>query len=214
MKTFDKQDVGTPMQAYPTQTYSSQRYKVEQHLRHGGLVFRDSGAGAYCHASIEEPVLLTSPAQVTRIEALRKNELSIFQSVSMALQDKGTSMSDMRTSFDEVVFRLPETAQHLSAAATIVKHHHFENAIVKIQQGIAGELTTSQLKALLKLIMNPSETAVDAAEEALGFAGRALKRRRLAVEQEHQFIDTSFLQPTSNIAERLFSTAKRLYNDK
>ncbi|KAE9249404.1 hypothetical protein PF002_g5301 [Phytophthora fragariae] len=163
---------------------------------------------------VEDPALMPSPAQVARVKSLRKNELSIFQSVSMALQDECTSLADVRAIFEDVVEVLPETAHHLGTDAAIVKFRHFEDAIVKIQQGNQGELLAVELKAVRKLVASPTELNADGDVEDVGFAGRALKRRRLAAEQDHKFVDTTFLQPTSNAAERLFSMAKRLYKDK
>ncbi|KAE9018113.1 hypothetical protein PF005_g8111 [Phytophthora fragariae] len=120
---------------------------------------------------VEDPALMPSPAQVTRVKSLRKNELSIFQSVRMALQDECTSLADVRAIFDEVVAELPEKAHHLGTNAAIVKFRHFEDATVKIQQGNQGELLAVELKAVGKLVASPTDLNADDEVEDLGFAG-------------------------------------------
>ncbi|RLN11165.1 hypothetical protein BBJ28_00007144 [Nothophytophthora sp. Chile5] len=164
---------------------------------------------------IKDPVVMPSAAQVTRLKAIRQHELSILQSVSMALQQEGTTVADVRDIFDDVVAELPETAHHLGPAATIIKHAAFENAVTKIQRGRGGQLTAAELGAAQNLVEdNEGEEGGVETDSSISFAERALKRRRLAEQKERRFIDISFLEPTSNLAERLFSTAKRLFNDK
>ncbi|KAG3054701.1 hypothetical protein PC121_g16157 [Phytophthora cactorum] len=164
---------------------------------------------------IEDPVVLPTAAQVKRLEALRKNKLSIFQFVSMALQEEGTTVADVRAIFDDVIAEIPDTTHHLNSTAAIVQHAPFENALVKIQRGQGGELTAAELKAAQNLIVTDESEEIDVdAETGLGFAARALQRRRIAEQQEHRFMDTVFLEPTSNSVEWLFSTAKLLFSDK
>ncbi|KAG3162069.1 hypothetical protein PI126_g6121 [Phytophthora idaei] len=157
----------------------------------------------------EDPGILPTAAQVKRIETLPKNELSIFQSVSLALQKEGTTVPDVRAIFGDVIAEIPDTAHHLSLTTAIVKHAPFENALVKIQ------LTAAELKAAQNLIVIDESQKIDVdAKTGLGFAARVLKRRRLAEQQEHRFSGTVFLEPTSNSVEQRFSTAKWLFSDK
>ncbi|KAG6962040.1 hypothetical protein JG687_00007350, partial [Phytophthora cactorum] len=119
------------------------------------------------------------------------------------------------TIFDDVIAEIPDTTHHLNSTAAIVKHAPFENALVKIQRGQGGELTAAELKAAQNLIVTDESEEIDVdAETGLGFAARALQRRRIAEQQEHRFMDTVFLEPTSNSVEWLFSTAKLLFSDK
>ncbi|KAG3235194.1 hypothetical protein PI124_g19767 [Phytophthora idaei] len=142
---------------------------------------------------IEDPVVLPTAAQVKRLEALRKNNLSIFQFVSLVLQEEGTTVADVRAIFDDVIAEIPDTTHHLNSTAAIVKHAPFENALVKIQRGQGGELTAAELKAAQNLIVTDESEEIDVdAETGLGFAARALQRRRIAEQQEHRFMDTVF----------------------
>ncbi|KAG4049405.1 hypothetical protein PC123_g15316 [Phytophthora cactorum] len=128
---------------------------------------------------------------------------------------EGTTVADVRAIFDDVIAEIPDTTHHLNSTAAIVKHAPFENALVKIQRGQGGELTAAELKAAQNLIVTDESEEIDVdAETGLGFAARALQRRRIAEQQEHRFMDTVFLEPTSNSVEWLFSTAKLLFSDK
>ncbi|KAG2820329.1 hypothetical protein PC111_g11513 [Phytophthora cactorum] len=132
-----------------------------------------------------------------------------------ARAQEGTTVADVRAIFDDVIAEIPDTTHHLNSTAAIVKHAPFENALVKIQRGQGGELTAAELKAAQNLIVTDESEEIDVdAETGLGFAARALQRRRIAEQQEHRFMDTVFLEPTSNSVEWLFSTAKLLFSDK
>ncbi|KAF1786291.1 Ribonuclease H-like domain [Phytophthora cactorum] len=75
-----------------------------------------------CSSHHRRPSFLPTAAQVKRLEALRKNELSIFQFASIALQEEGTTVADVRAIFDDVIAEIPDTAHHLSSTVAIVKH--------------------------------------------------------------------------------------------
>ncbi|KAG3078593.1 hypothetical protein PI125_g20940 [Phytophthora idaei] len=165
--------------------------------------------------AIEDPVVLPTAAQVKRLEALRKNNLSIFQFVSLVLQEEGTTVADVRAIFDDVIAEIPDTTHHLNSTAAIVKHAPFENALVKIQRGQGGELTAAELKAAQNLIVTDESEEIDVdAETGLGFAARALQRRRIAEQQEHRFMDTVFCDKRKRLLPKtleqlLFLRAKR-----
>ena len=80
-------------------------------------------------------------------------------------------------------------------------------------------LIPSELTKLEPMKRPPTSNAetrfqeVDDNGENMNFAKRLLKRRRLSTET-HDYIDLSFIPPTSNIVERLFSVAKLLWRNQ
>ena len=111
----------------------------------------------------------------------------------------------------EVLFDalIEDLSHHLSSNAKIVHSPHFESGLVKvIRDGDNCTLSPLQKLALEKLKIdgatNPSP------QKDMSFAERALKRVRV---QEKIYQNLSFICPTSNVVERLFSTAKFVFSD-
>ena len=61
----------------------------------------------------------------------------------------------------------------------------------------------------------PSQHALEQEQEASSFAARALKKQRMSLSHTAQLYgDIRFILSTSNICERLFSTAGYVLNDR
>jgi len=103
--------------------------------------------------------------------------------------------------------------EYLSTDAKIVHCKTLEDAIIKIQSGKEHEMNADEELAVLKLKIPMSEGGTED-DAALTLAQRALKKRRLQENKQSAYVNTSFLLPTSNHVERLFSMSKRIFSEK
>lgn len=139
-----------------------------------------------------------------------------LKSVTESLQKTNLTLAESEMLLETVIDEFPEFPfeDFISNVAQIVAHPFFESAIVKIQNGKESELIIEEQKAAAALLKAADETE----EEDLGdltFAQKALKKRRLSVSRNSsRFINTSFLSPTSNEVERLFSMTARVFSTK
>ena len=99
--------------------------------------------------------MVLSPFNYRRYDLLI-DMLCPFYSVSRALKDDTTTMSDLRTLFDAVIDEFPETANRLNSSAHIVLYSEFEKAIVKLQVGNVSGLSQDEALSISKLILHSS----------------------------------------------------------
>lgn len=158
--------------------------------------------------NIELAGLMPSAAELISLKRLSE-DMSKFQSITMQLQNDRISLYDVRVPFDAIVEEYPVMSHYLSPNANIVHSSHFETGVMKLMRdGDAATLEHPEALALHKLKLNLA--ANPSAQEDLSFAERALKRVRL---QTGKYPDLSFICPTSNVVERLFSNAKFVFSD-
>ena len=138
--------------------------------------------------------------------------LTDLDSVTKALQEERLSVCDARALFDGVIGSFRQTAGRLSQHAEIIHDKVFESAIAKIQDGKAEDLNSEEQSAVSHLRVERHGKSTSEDNEAVperfeSLAERALKRRRVgsSVGGQSDYIDLSFIVPTSNICERLFS---------
>lgn len=159
-------------------------------------------------------ILLPSNAEEKKIDGLVLI-LDELDSVTKRLQDEETTMADVRVLFDATIAKYPETLCRLGETAGIVLHPEFESALVKLQENRVVDLTNTEKVSVsgLKLMDSVNNTTADA---ETSFASRALKKRRInSSTHSAGYMDSRFITPTSNICERLMSTAGLCYgNDR
>ena len=152
--------------------------------------------------------LMPSAAELITLQLLSE-DMSKFQSVTMQLQKDGINMHEVRVLFDAIIEEHPNLSHHLSPNADIVHSPHFESGLVKvIRDGDNCSLSRPEKLALEKLKID--RTTNPSPQKDMSFAERALKRVRV---QEKIYQNLSFICPTSNVVERLFSTAKFVFSD-
>ena len=152
--------------------------------------------------------LMPSAAELITLNVLSE-EMSKFQSVTMHLQKDGINMHDVRVLFDAIILEHPNLSLYLSPNAEIVHSPHFESGLVKVIRDKENcNLSMLEKIALEKLKID--RTTNPSPLQDLSFAERALKRVRV---QDKIYQDVSFICPTSNVVERLFSTAKFVFSD-
>lgn len=163
--------------------------------------------------SDEIDMLLLTASENRKLESLL-NIINPLESVTKTLQEESTSIGDARALFDAVMEKFPESTRRLSSSASIVHSTFFESAIVKIQRDNAATLSREESCTVSKLWVQDSRKVSDV-DEGLSFAQRALKRQKVVeTGVDGHYMDTRFIQPTSNICERLFSKVGFTLSDR
>ena len=158
----------------------------------------------------EVTALMLTHAEDSELQVLR-TKLKDFESCTKKLQfEEGISLSTVRTLFDALLSKYPEVCEtHLAVSAAIINSQAFETGIVKIVDGKKNELTDAEKEAVQCFKLNNRNANAAASPEPDDFASKALKqakRQRVAEDDEYQQL--SWIPPTSNVVERLFSRAK------
>lgn len=134
------------------------------------------------------------------------------------LQKENLTMSEARTVFDVIVdnFQLDAThSSYLFNNCSLLHDFNFENAIVDIQNHKGHELNRQQLQSTMKLLKKVPKAVITQNSSRSTFdEGYYQKRQKLSSQEpttSDSYINTTFIPPTSNICERLFSKAKIIY---
>ncbi|ETO77095.1 hypothetical protein F444_07678 [Phytophthora nicotianae P1976] len=173
---------------------------------------RDGRRRSRCSPVISalEPIqtLTLIPSRTTH-RSLRKlfDELHDVESISKKLQSDGQTLLDARDLLDGLLEVHPAFGNYLAPNAPIVHSPKFEFAVVKMLGGKATRLTTAE-KALLQPFRRVAAAAAPLDDEqSTSFAERILKRRNVDAAPITFFL-LSAIPPTSNVVERLFSSAR------
>jgi hypothetical protein len=141
-------------------------------------------------------------------------DLEQFQSTTLLLQEAKRNLQEVRSIFDEMLKHYPSMNYYLSSDGGIVHSTDFEIAIVKVIDDDLSSLDYIQ-NELLEPFRQANNTSVGVGISPVKpdtpYALQALKKKRKVMNNE--FIDLSFIPPTSNIVERLFSAARRVLTD-
>ncbi|KAH9146715.1 hypothetical protein AeRB84_009435 [Aphanomyces euteiches] len=171
------------------------------------IVYRDGGHIDAMDSEMSS--LLPSPSQELKI----RNHIPIlekFESITKALQSSERSILDARSMFYEMVAKHPHFQDYISPSSQIVHSPVFECAIVKLQSRREATLSDMETLSVVRLI-KPSSVATDALfQDEKDYATQLLKCKRLERDMASGFLPASFLLPTSNDVERLFSIAKNV----
>ena len=145
---------------------------------------------------------IPSPKELMLLKSLH-SQLNDINSVSMRLQEDAANLLKVRLWFDSLVETFPVMATYLSTNASIVENADFESAIVLVLQNRVFELTPHQTSMLSSLKASIEIECEEAVEKS--FADRKLAEK---MAKSDTFGDLSWVPPTSNMVERLFSRAK------
>jgi hypothetical protein len=152
---------------------------------------------------IDLNVLLPSGREVSELKMLRQH-LCEFNIITKQLQDPSISLLDVRLIFDEVIGSYPEMEFYLAKDAKIVKHPSFESAICKVISNQQSLLDFEERRYLLPFVrLEEVETVEDQ-----NIVQRALKRKRTNDVDLAKYGDLTYIPPTSDVCERLFSAAR------
>ena len=158
--------------------------------------------------------LCLSPSENRRIDNLVV-QLESLNSVTKELLKDATSMIDTRALFDLVIEDFPETDNLLAPRAPIVHDPFFESGIAKVEGNNQTAMSSEEKRVVRKVLLSEQEVTDDNDEICLSFAERLLKRRKKEdLGGFRIYKNTNYLLPTSNICDRIFSSAGYLLNDR
>lgn len=151
--------------------------------------------------------LMPTYAEETRLDELLP-ALGIFENISKTIQGEGTqrqTLSDVRKMFDGLIEEFESypirhlrfNLDHLKKTSAIVNNPHFENGIVKIQQGLG--LSPAEEEAVKRF---RKENPADGASVPLSHADKYKKQKT------SDYIPTEHVLCDSNICERSNSRAR------
>ncbi|RLN87599.1 hypothetical protein BBJ28_00027238 [Nothophytophthora sp. Chile5] len=154
--------------------------------------------------------LMPSRCEENKLQALLE-DLKDFESTSLKLQSAdGVSLLDVRDLFDALIEQYPTLSDYLAADAAIVHDEEFESACVSVLLGESDRLSARQ-----RVLLRPFETRTASSQETatvtkIGFAEKALKKRKEERQGRVEYPLLPYIPPTSNCVERFFSQAKHL----
>jgi hypothetical protein len=158
--------------------------------------------------------LMPSTRENRDIDSLLE-ELTELDSVTLELQRDDISLAEVRGLFDGVSEKYPLCSEKLDVNSDIVLDKHFENGVVKIQQGKIDFLTSAEKRHTEHLKISKSkDTFENVGSPTNSFAKRVLKKQKLISQGSLPYMNLEFLVPTSNICERLFSKAGFGFHDR
>lgn len=134
-----------------------------------------------------------------------------LESVSKALQSDSCTLPMVRALFDTVIEEFPSMKNRLSSDAEIVLHPYFESGIIKIMRMEQHLMNLNEKHDMACFEVEDEVSVVPEENSSLTLAQKALKKRRIS---NSTYTDLRYILPTSNICERLFSTAGYALNDR
>ncbi|KAG6592672.1 Tubby-related protein 3 [Phytophthora cinnamomi] len=164
--------------------------------------------------ALEDYLLLA--AATRRLRGLLK-DLKKVESLAKALQGLDVTMLDVRVWFDGLLSIKPPYERYIGPLEAIVHSPDFEAACVRVLAGQTNRLSRGE-KAALQPFCSPvakeqNSSEESSADEERSFVEQLQKRRRLqGKEQRYELL--SSIHPTSNVAERFFSTARTTYGQE
>ena len=152
----------------------------------------------------------------TSREMKKLDELYIIlidlNSATKCFQRENITFADVRAVLDEIIVIHPSLASRLETNAEIILFKSFESAIAKIEDGLEASLNDAEKDAANHLLKE-TQRSHDLFKN-LPLAERVLKRRRFSKTAKSSYIDVRFIQATSNLCEKFFSTAGYTFSDR
>jgi hypothetical protein len=146
-------------------------------------------------------------------------QLTKLQGVTLKLQEEGITLSEVRALFDAVLEKYPSMGEYIGPCGKIVHNVNFESGLVKLQDGL--DPNPAECAALTRFEIGGSYNDItiegqsqQTNDDNTDFVFNASKKRRINTSSNQKYLDCSFVPPTSNICERLFSTSKLTYSDQ
>lgn len=141
------------------------------------------------------------------------DKLSSFQDVTKELQRHDITFFEARMLFDGLCRRDPSCETYLSHAGEKVPNKAFENALYKLQSKSDISADDSQVLHKFRTCLTFTLRRTTTYEDDLIQEVREAAKRLKSQDTMEDFIDTTFIPPTSNMVERLFSCCKNVLTD-
>ncbi|KAL0217386.1 hypothetical protein RCL1_007967 [Eukaryota sp. TZLM3-RCL] len=139
--------------------------------------------------------------------------LSRFESITKRLQQEHLPLHESRAVLNVHLEDYPEMANYIVEDSSMVHSPAFESAVILVEKGDEASLTPVQKQAI-ECFKIPQYRPIVQLDPFLGtFENRiALKIQTRSLPSA--YLDLSFIPFTSNEAERLFSTARRVLESR
>jgi len=164
-----------------------------------------------------EPTIAANYLTRTEIIELKKllEDMNEFEVVTKQLQNPKCSLSEVRIFFDTVLESYPTMKKYLSEDSQIIHCPAFEKGIVKIQEGNCEDLSNSETEGMKIFRAEVDDITSEEENQRLTLTEKVIKnkRRKISRNKNRFYKSLDFIPSTSNIVERLFSTAKLVLTD-
>jgi hypothetical protein len=147
---------------------------------------------------IDDPEVETLILNRRELNNIQTHQIMLqnLKDVTLYLQNKTLTLNEAQAVLDEVILTFQEDrntdiffdfSPFLSTNATIVHSHHFEKAVIKIQQQDERKLSILEKKAVedLKVFSNESEEL----EEKLTITQKAVKKQKLQNSFKSKYVN-------------------------
>ena len=141
------------------------------------------------------------------------HSLEPFERLTKRLQNDNITMRKVRGYFDDVIVKHPELVSKLGTRAEFINNPHFEDGIVKIQNGMEKNLSESERKAVSVLEVSNNDIIVIDDDEDMNENDFVDKVPNDKI-QGNQYVNCDWIPPTSNLCERLFSRSKLVFSER
>lgn len=163
--------------------------------------------------------LLFKPSDHLKLKDLFGN-LKKINGVVIYIQKEDITLSEVNNIFSKLVASYPIMADKIGKKNTIAADPEFESAIVKIMNGKEIDLDPSEKKSVRRLKLELQDDIdnimreVQAQECENEFLSEVItKKPRVTPTNSSQYLDLSFIPPTTDMVERLFSAAGLVMTD-
>ncbi len=155
---------------------------------------------------------LPSGLQLLSLQKLLQ-DLKQFEDITKELQKAAVSLSHVRAIFDEAIEQYNMLGKYLGHDAKIVHSPFFESGIVKLLEQDTDNLSYDEKVAMecFKISVNENDNNPGDKATGLSIVQRAAQKKRKVAKNE--YVDLSYVPPTSNVVERLFSAARLVLTD-
>jgi hypothetical protein len=164
---------------------------------------------------LKDSVLLDyvlTPREDHTLETLETPLLAMLD-VTLSLQKEGLLLSDARAFFDALMadYKDYNLGKYLGKDAQIIHSPTFESGLIKISDGNEKDMTVQEKIALEDFLLENDDDTVQEMEdnENVSYSQQVLSKKRKVVRPT-LYCDVSYIPPTSNCVERLFSHAKQI----
>ena len=159
-------------------------------------------------------------------------QLGEIDLVTKYLQKEHISLSDCRLALNTLIDRVDKKKTvpnsslwdcrlgkyAIGESSRLVTHRFFETAVIKLQRGMAGQLSISEKRAVKSFVVGnePTFDESDSSEDDDQFTVMdelARKKRRMQHTTERNYRDASFVLGSVAIVERLWSLARQVLTD-
>lgn len=157
--------------------------------------------------------LLPLPAEERDLKSVFST-LEKFESITVALQQPSLDLRDARVLMDDVIEHHQAMAHYLAPDALIVHSVSFESGIVKILSGQEVQLNQDELVICQQFEKVVPIVPVFENKKKLTYAETILQQNKIQrVDVVSRYEDLRYINPTTNLVERLFSVCKLTLTD-